>query len=749
MSSTQHIQNLVDRILSHVSQASYRPAKQHEIARDLRMASEDRSLLRKALKELERKGELVCLRKNRWARPDADHDVTGRLRVNPKGFGILEIEGEQGETLYIPSDAMGNAMDGDRVMARRTTRPYPTRSKRKTDAKIVRVLERKHRTITGLLKRPAHYDYVIPDHPNLLQDIRVDAYEPSIEERCKDGHKVVIELMDPETSADAWVRGRVIEHLGPMDAPGVDMLCILKTHQVRMAFDPKALEEADRISATLTDDDLMDRTDCRAQCAFTIDPEDAKDYDDAIAIEKNKDGWTLWVHIADVGHYVQPGTALDREAATRGNSVYLVDRVVPMLPPRLTKEICSLTPNADKLTFTAEIEISAQGEIENARWYPSVIHSKACLSYDEVQAFLDGRKALKNHSAEVREGLRLLRLCAQAMRSRRIRDGSLDFALPEIRCRLDENGRPVELIKRQAMESYQLIEDCMLAANRVVARDLAGAGTPAVYRIHEPPEDEQWAQIAEQLATLGFDLPVEGPAGMNALAAKLKDDPRGYVVTLTMLRGMKRAMYSEKLAPHFGLGFDRYTHFTSPIRRYADLLVHRLLRGHSKGQPPYSNKELAQHAAHCTDTEWEADKAESESLDWKRLEYYRDLLWNGETGPHQGLITAVLSRGLIVELNDTLLRGLAPFATLRNDHYNVDPSGMKAEGSRGGKSWMVGMSVTVEVVSVDMARRMVDFRLVDARASKRKTAQKKGRLDSKPKGKASYGRRKRTKRKRR
>lgn len=739
--------DLKKNLLALLHDPAYKPMKQHEIARALNLPSADRSVLRNLLRRMRDRGELICLRKNRWIPADETDTVTGAIRVNPKGFGMVcPAEDGQGGDIYIPAAAVGDAMDGDTVMVRLDNRPLPRHAPHmKREGAVVRVIERGRKEIAGLLKQGPYYAYVIPDNPSLLQDIRVASFAENIEKTADDGHKVVIRLEPPspsEKSKREPVRGVVVEDLGHADDPGVDMLSILRAHGIQPEFPRHVLNAAKKTSSTLDPKALEGRVDCRNQCALTIDPENAKDYDDAVYAERDGDGWRLCVHIADVAQFVPMGSAVDREASLRGNSVYLVDRAVSMLPPDVTLNVCSLLPDADKLTHTADLRIDKDGGLQSAQTYLSVIRSRACLSYDDVQHFFDGRNALPSVSEEVRRQLRDIRAVAGCLRERRLRDGSLDFNVPEVICRLDDRGRPIDIHRRASREAYRVIEDCMLAANRAVASFIFEKGYPALYRIHEEPDEEQWAEMNAQTQTLGLDHPLASRADMNRLARKVEGTPVEYAAFIAMLRNLKRAVYSAERFEHFGLGFASYTHFTSPIRRYPDLVVHRILRAaEEKKKHPYSREDVHAIAQHCTRTEWEADAAESESLDVKRLEYYRDKMWNGDTGPFRGVVTSIVSRGLIVELTDSLLRGMVAFSALSDDHYTLDASGAFAEGRRRGRRIGLGEALEVELTNVDMARRMVDFRLAEKQPKKS--------LRGKPPRKKGHTAKKRGKRKKR
>jgi len=664
--------------------------------------------LRGILRKLEDSGEAQRLRKNRWAPVERGEIVVGRLSVNPRGFGMVQEETEPGRTIHIHSRALGPAIDRDRVSVK--ILPSGRGREKGADGRVLRVLERTVRLVPGLLKRTPYYAYVIPDNPRLLETIRVT--DPPDPGDCPpEDHKVVVRLDEPgaETAAGAVLTGRIVEDLGHADDPGVDMLCILRDHQIAEPFPDPVRERADALADHPPPPSPAGRLDLRGEVAFTIDPPDAKDFDDAVSLRLLPDGTReLGVHIADVPAYVEPGSAIDEEARRRGTSVYLVDRVVTMLPRNLTTDVCSLRPDEDRLTHSVLMTFDAAGRLRESRTARSVIRSRARLTYDEVQAWFDERG--DSIPELVREPLAAIRELARQLRAGRRADGALLFHQPEIRCELDREGDVRRIVKRGESEAYQLIEECMLAANRVVAHAAQRAEAPSVYRVHDEPDEEQWGAMADQLRALGVAETPGSRADLNRIAAQWASSDMAFSVNLSILRHMKRAVYTAECRGHFGLAFDAYTHFTSPIRRYPDLVVHRMLCALEDGRPPpYSIDEVRQIALHCSDTEREADRAETESVELKRIQYYLKRLWAGDTGPHEAIVVNVFKRGLLVELPDTLQRGLVSFRDLRDDHYHVDEDRLKAVGRRTGKTWTLGSRLRVLVARVDEARRQVDF----------------------------------------
>ncbi len=722
------IPSLERRLYDFMQRTDYRPMKQHELVRALNVAAGKRRDVRKALKSMEAQGQIVCLRKNRWALPDDRKVLTGELSVHPDGYGFVTPGERDQPDIFIGPRSMGTALHGDRVQlaltgARRRRRGRRADNRKSAESaqlsgKVVRVLQRGYKQLAGLLKVTPHYQYVIPDNPRIQQNVRVESIAPEARS-ADDNHRVVVKLLEQDKPGAA-IPGTVIEDLGPADAPGVDMLGVLRSHGLDETF-PDKVEQASRaLRPCAAPADEKRRRDLRKELLFTIDPEDARDYDDAVSLQRRSDShWELSVHIADVAAYVEPESTIDKEARARGNSVYLVDRVITMLPRHLTEEVCSLAPNTDRYAHTVRMTISPRGKVVDYDTFPSLIRSSARLNYEQVQAFLvDGR--MDGIDESVCAMLKDMHKLSDVLRRKRARNGSILFEMPEVRCVLDKDGEPVDIVPRKAYTAYHLIEEFMLAANQTVARCIAEKGYPAVYRIHEPPDAEQWERIATDLNALGINAPAQTRADLNDIAESVAGEPAAHIVNLAMLRNLKRAVYSNERAEHFGLAFSHYLHFTSPIRRYADLIVHRVLKAVERNEPaPYSGEEIRDTAEHITKTEKEADDAEQESIILKRIDYYAARLDAGDIGPYRALVTSMTRRGLLVELVDTLQRGLVPFALIPRDHYDINEARNRAVGRHTRHAWHIGDLLDVEIVRVDKARKLIDFRPVGSGATGR------------------------------
>lgn len=708
--------------------------KHHELIRALKIPSDRRREVRQTLKHMEEKGRITRLRKNRWALPNEQHVITGELSVHVDGYGFVAPDTREQPDIFIPSKAMGSALHGDRVQVALTGSRARRRGGRRGGAtenataqssgKIMRVLERKYGMIAGVYKVTPHYAYVIPDNPRIQQNVRVSSKAASVRS-VQDNHRVVIELL-PWDAPDQPLPGRIVEDLGPADAPGADMAGLLRSHGLEESF-PSSVEKASRSIRSCGDSyNEKQRRDLRDELLFTIDPEDARDFDDAVSLTRpGGRHWVLSVHIADVAAYVPPDSPIDKEARSRGNSVYLVDRVINMLPRHLTEEVCSLSPHTDRFAHTIRMTVSSRGKVLDYETFPSLIRSSARLNYDQVQAWLKNGQA-EGVEPAVGSMLDDMHRLSDVLRRKRARSGSILFEMPEVRCVLNEQGETTNIVPRTAYAAYHLIEEFMLLANQTVARHITEKGFPTIYRVHDAPDEEQWERVVVDLRALGIDAPVATRDDLNAIAESVAGEPVAHIVNLAMLRNLKRAVYSAERAEHFGLAFTHYLHFTSPIRRYSDLIVHRVLKAMERGEPaPYSCEEMKSIADHISQTEREADEAEQESVHLKRIEYFAAKLDAGNTGPYQALITSMNRRGVLVELVDTLQQGLVPFALMANDHYRINDHRNRAVGRHTRHTLKIGDVLDVELVRVDKARKRIDFRPAEEPTPSKRTTKKK------------------------
>jgi len=715
MSEFEYIPSLEHRLHALFSAPDYRPLRRHELASRLALPDSERRALRGLLRRLEKEGRAVCTRGNRWGpNGPTGPERSGRLQMHPSGFGFVILEPPEKPDVFIPPDRLGTALHGDRVaveMFRQASRDRGPDAAPRAEGRVLQVLDRGRSQVAGLLMRTPYYWYVIPDDKRMVHDVRITEFGPDFPDPPPERHKVLVTLQ-PWAHPERPLCGTATEDLGAEGAPGVDITALLRAQGYSEDFSEEVMQEAAAESRTPSPEDLQGRTDIQDRCCVTIDPDTARDFDDAVSLQARPDGgWILGVHIADVAHYVRPGSAVDREARRRGTSVYLVDRVITMLPGNLTREVCSLNPNEPRLAHTVEIVFAPDGRAESQKSFRSVIHSSARLSYDQVQGFLDGQGELEA-APPVPDLLRRLHAFTRVLRQRRMDAGSIDFALPEVKCLMNEEGRVRAIVRREAAEAYQLIEECMLAANQAVATLLFEGQVPSLYRVHPEPEESGWAQMAADLQAAGVAASPSTREDLHRIVASVQGAPNAYAAYLAILRNLQRANYAAGRDDHFGLAFSLYTHFTSPIRRYPDLVVHRVLCAQEEGlPPPYSPDELAAVAAHCSLMEEEAETAERDSVDMKRVEYYQDRLQAGAVGPYPGVLVGITPKGLLVELRESLQKGLASFADLHDDHYEADLPRGRAVGRHGGRRFTLGQVLEVDLVRVDTARRRVDFRL--------------------------------------
>src|SRR6266699_860872 len=565
--------NIREQILGLLARKDYRPLNRVDIARKLGLTAAERVALRKTLRELERAGEIARIRKNRYVLPAEADLVTGKVSIHQAGYGFLAPE-TPGETdVFIAAENIGTAMHGDRVVARISRDAPHDRIKGRREGRVIRILERAHDTIVGTLQQSRNFYYVVPDDPRFVHDIYVHPerdQQPGTSANV--GDKVVVRL-EPWESRHVNPEGEIIEVLGPASAPGIDMLSIIRKYHLPAEFPTDVLDQAERISERINARQREGREDLRKDFIFTIDPDDARDFDDAIQVEKTNSGWRLGVHIADVAAYVEPGSALDREARGRGNSVYLPDRVIPMLPERLSNGVCSRNPGCDRLTHSVFIHFDKNGVVKSARFARSVIRSAHRLTYTQAFAILSSPP-----QDRLGERLHLAWELAALLRRKRFQHGSLDLDFPEVKVLVDKQGHPVRLERIENDESHQLIEEFMLAANEAVARELMKRAVPTIYRVHENPDPEKLAEYREFVLSFNYKVGVlTHLTELQRLLASIRGKPEEQALKIALLKSLKRARYAPQPLGHYGLAKANYLHFTSPIRRYADLVVHRAL----------------------------------------------------------------------------------------------------------------------------------------------------------------------------
>src|SRR5438132_555060 len=579
---TKNGRTIREKVLALLRAPDYRPRDRNEIARELGLKGRERASVRKTLRELENGGEIVRIRKNRYVLPSEADLVTGKLSIHQAGYGFLVPEKAGEPDVFIAAENTGTAMTGDRVVARISRDVPPRRAtvragkafKPRSEGRVIRILERARDTIVGTLQHSRNFYYVVPDDPRLVHDVYVQVPPreklPKVPTR---GDKVVVRLEAWE-SRHVNPEGEIIEVLGAATAPGIDMLSIVRKYDLPTAFPKSVIDEANRIPQSVEQRMVDGREDLRDQFIVTIDPDDARDFDDAIDVEKiDNEGWRLGVHIADVSAYVTPDSALDREARRRGNSVYLPDRVMPMLPERLSNGVCSLNPDVDRLTHSVLIEFDKNGRAKKAGFARSVIRSAKRLTYKEAYAILQAKR-----NGELIRRLHTGWELASLLRRKRFEQGSLDLDFPEVKVHLDADGKPTRLQRVENDQSHQLIEEFMLAANEAVARELRHRSIATIYRVHEDPDPEKLGEYREFILSFGYKVgDLSHRKEVQRFLASIKGKPEEQALKIGLLKSLKRARYAAQPLGHYGLAKANYLHFTSPIRRYADLVVHRTL----------------------------------------------------------------------------------------------------------------------------------------------------------------------------
>ena len=699
-----------EKVLALLRGSDYRPSDRTEIAHRLRAKGPQKVEVRRILRELEHAGEIMRIRKNRYVLPGEADLVAGKLSIHQAGFGFLVPEKSGEADIFVAAENTGTAMNGDRVVVRINRDAPARRSKtrrpgQRTEGRVIRILERARDTIVGTLQNSKNFFYVVPDDPRIVHNVYV---QPS---KARAGDKVVVRLEDWQ-SRHVNPEGEIIEVLGKSDAPGIDMLSIIRKYNLPTEFPKAVLDEANRIPRSVEHRMVEGREDLRERFIVTIDPDDARDFDDAIDVEQTGgEGWRLGVHIADVSAYVTPNSALDREARRRGNSVYLPDRVIPMLPERLSNGVCSLNPDVDRLTFSVFIEFDKNGRPKNARFARSVIRSAKRLTYKEAYAILRSEP-----NSELSRRLHGAWELASLLRRKRFEHGSLDLDFSEVKVYVDSNGKPIRLERVENDESHQLIEEFMLAANEAVARELRHRSTPTIYRVHEDPDPEKLGEYREFILSFGYKVgDLSNRKEVQRFLASIRGKPEEQALKIGLLKSLKRARYAVQPLGHYGLAKANYLHFTSPIRRYADLVVHRTLAERNLSRRSKIDVgQLESLAQHISDTERNAADAEIESVRLKKLQFFQQQLVERNPQVFRAAIVDVRNYGMVVELPDAVVTGLVHVSALTDDFYRFDAAQRRLVGRRSNRRYAVGDQIKVFVARVDTFKQQIDFAIADS-----------------------------------
>ncbi|MHC5545871.1 ribonuclease R [Bacillus subtilis] len=710
----------MEKLLLFMKEEAYKPLTVQELEEMLNITeAEEFKELVKALVALEEKGLIVRTRSDRYGIPEKMNLIKGKISAHAKGFAFLLPEDTSLSDVFIPPNELNTAMNGDIVMVRLNSQSSGSRQ----EGTVIRILERAIQRVVGTYTETRNFGFVIPDDKKITSDIFIPKNGKN---GAAEGHKVVVKLTSyPEGRMNA--EGEVETILGHKNDPGIDILSVIHKHGLPGEFPADAMEQASSTPDTIDEKDLKDRRDLRDQVIVTIDGADAKDLDDAVTVTKLDDGsYKLGVHIADVSHYVTENSPIDKEALERGTSVYLVDRVIPMIPHRLSNGICSLNPKVDRLTLSCEMTINSQGQVTEHEIFQSVIKTTERMTYSDVNKILvdDDEELIQKYEPLVPMFKDMERL-AQILRDKRMDRGAVDFDFKEAKVLVDDEGAVKDVVIRERSVAEKLIEEFMLVANETVAEHFHWMNVPFIYRIHEEPNAEKLQKFLEFVTTFGYV--VKGTAGnihpraLQSILDAVRDRPEETVISTVMLRSMKQAKYDPQSLGHFGLSTEFYTHFTSPIRRYPDLIVHRLIRTYLiNGKVDEATQEkwaerLPDIAEHTSSMERRAVDAERETDDLKKAEYMLDKI--GEE--FDGMISSVTNFGMFVELPNTI-EGLVHVSFMTDDYYRFDEQHFAMIGERTGNVFRIGDEITVKVVDVNKDERNIDFEIVGMKGTPRR-----------------------------
>jgi len=677
--------------------------KNKEIAKKLNITSDNEYSSLKALvyKLYEEKFLTRSGKKYFFNNKTTPNTITGILELNQSGYGFVLPKNSSAGDIFIASRNLGTAFDGDTV----EVELFAHKKRKNTEGQIIKVIKRKRREIVGTLKKSNSFYFIKPDDPKIHRDIYIDSNKIN---DAKPGDKVIVgninwdnPMLNPE--------GEVLQQLGKSGSFDTEIVSIAKEFDLPYTFSQHTLREAEAIPVHLSAGELTHRLDYRDKIVFTIDPVDAKDFDDALSIDKLENGnFKVGIHIADVSYYVHAGSEIDKEAMERGNSVYLVGKVIPMLPEKLSNSICSLVPAEDRLTYSVIVELTRRGRLIDYKIMKSVIRSKRRYTYDEVQKIIESGKG------EYQNEISLLNDLAQTLRKKRMKSGSIDFFSPEIRFELDENGNPISIERREIKESNMLVEEFMLLANQIIAKHFAspakGKIRPFVYRVHDLPDNEKLQEFARFVKSLGYTFNPNAASKskeFQTLMQKVKGTEEEGIINELAIRSMAKAVYSANNIGHYGLGFKYYTHFTSPIRRYADLIVHRMLNEYitGTGKEKYTYKTLEEISEHISITERNGVDAERFSVKVKQIEYLHNHL--GEE--FHAIISGITYFGIFVKITDILAEGLIKVRDLEGDFYVYDEKKYSLIGRRTQKQFRLGDKVQVKLIRADIEKSELDF----------------------------------------
>ena len=702
---------LKERLLGLINDPAYTPLKKEELALIFDIHPTEMPMFYNFLEELEEDGYIGKTKKGKIASPKSMGYFVGKFVAHRKGFGFVESDEEYIQDLFIPAADVNGAMHNDRVVAEITK---PATDERRAEGAIIKVLEREITKVVGEFQSNKTFGFVIADEKKFNQDIYIPKKYFS---GAKDGDKVVVQItVWPQ--AGRKPEGKIIEVLGPKGEKEVEILSIIRAHGLPEEFPKKVLEEAQKVAVPIPQEEIDRRLDIRDLNIFTIDGEDAKDLDDAISIERLSNGnFKLGVHIADVTHYVHEKSKLDKEALKRATSVYLVDTVIPMLPKTLSNGVCSLNPHEDKLTLSVFMEIDRKGNVKQYDIKETIINSKARMTYTEVSDILENDdEELKAKYSHVAEDFKTAEVLAKILMERRSRRGAIDFDFPEAKIILTPEGKVSDIKEYERRISNRIIEEFMLITNETVAEHYFWLNIPFVYRIHETPSPEKMQELGKFVSTFGYtikgDLEEVHPKALQSIISAIKGKREEEAISTIMLRSLKQARYSPECSGHFGLAAQYYSHFTSPIRRYPDLQIHRIMKEHLNNKINKKRQEqlvnIVDYAStQSSERERAADLAERDVKDYYKAVYMEDKV--GEE--FDGVVSSVTSFGMFIELPNTV-EGLSRLANMGDDYYIYDEMTYTIIGERTRKTYRIGDPVRIKVANVNVDLREIDFKIL-------------------------------------
>lgn len=698
------------KIVAFMREDAYKPLLFDELLAVLDVPNEDIEKFAEVLMELESEGIVFKTKKDRYGVPERMNLSSGIFHGHERGYGFVITDNGE-EDIFIPSDSVNGAMHNDRVIARINRKAV---GGKRSEGEIIKIVKRANETVVGTFESSKNFGFVIPDDKRISKDIYIPKGEIN---GAVSGQKVEAKILVwPDKRRNA--EGTIIEIIGDKNQPGTDILSIIKSYNLKEEFPDEVIKEAESISRTVTDEMRKGRRDIRDLRMITIDGEDAQDFDDAVSVEKLPDGnFMLGVHIADVSHYVKENSSLDKEALKRGNSVYLVDRVLPMLPVALSNGVCSLNPKEDRLAMSVMMKINPEGTVIEHDIFESVINSSERMTYTDVYKILvEDDKELKEKYNYLLEDLYGMEELAKLLREKRIKRGAIDFDFDEAKVVLDEKGVPIEVKKYKRTIANSIIEEFMILCNETVSEHFFWTNTPFLYRIHEEPDPEKIESFAEFAYNLGYTvkgLSKAHPKAFQNLLDKVKGTKEETVISTVMLRSMQKARYSHVNLGHFGLASKYYSHFTAPIRRYSDLVIHRIIKEFLKGKIDAKREDALREkfpdiAKICSERERIAEDAERDTEDLKKVEYMK----KHEGDVFEGVISGVTSFGMFVELDNTV-EGLVRMSSMVDDYYVYNEKQYCLIGERTRKVYRIGNVVKVMLVKADVDARQIEFVVVE------------------------------------